>query len=311
MYLHDAPDFADLLAVVGRDLKIDPALVEKDYWIMHCLNGLQKAGYQFELKGGTSLSKGYGLIHRFSEDIDIKIAPPVELLVGKNHMKDAHVAARRAFFDKLAEEIDIPGIVSIERDEAFDDDKMRGAGIRLNYDSKNATPSGVKEGVLLEAGFDVTAPNRPCDISSWAFDHASAAGVGDLDDNRAMGVPCYEPGYTFVEKLQTVSTKYRMQQQDGAMPKNFMRHYYDIYCLLSDAEVLSFIGTEEYLKHKDARFRGGDEKSIAENEAFILSDAETRKIYEDAYLATRALYYRDMPTFSEILGKISEHVDRL
>jgi len=38
---------------------IDPYLVEKDYWIMHALWGLQQQGFQFELKGGTSLFKGY------------------------------------------------------------------------------------------------------------------------------------------------------------------------------------------------------------------------------------------------------------
>jgi predicted nucleotidyltransferase component of viral defense system len=35
---------------------------------MHVLNGLQQLGIEFELKGGTSLSKGFGLIERFSED---------------------------------------------------------------------------------------------------------------------------------------------------------------------------------------------------------------------------------------------------
>jgi hypothetical protein len=36
----------------------DPALVEKDYWIMHAVFGLKQLGLTFELKGGTSLSKG-------------------------------------------------------------------------------------------------------------------------------------------------------------------------------------------------------------------------------------------------------------
>jgi len=67
MLLHDSKDFSDLLAVVARDQAIDPGLVEKDYWIMHGLWGLQQLGFAFELKGGTSLSKGYGLIHRFSD----------------------------------------------------------------------------------------------------------------------------------------------------------------------------------------------------------------------------------------------------
>jgi predicted nucleotidyltransferase component of viral defense system len=46
-----------------------------DYWIMHAVFGLKQLGLTFELKGGTSLSKGFGVIHRFSEDIDIRIEP--------------------------------------------------------------------------------------------------------------------------------------------------------------------------------------------------------------------------------------------
>ena len=48
---------------------------------MHCLYGLQNQGLNFQMKGGTSLSKGYNLIHRFSEDIDILIEPPKEISV--------------------------------------------------------------------------------------------------------------------------------------------------------------------------------------------------------------------------------------
>lgn len=56
-YLHDHSQFADLIRIVADEKSIDPALVEKDYWIMHCLHGLQQFG--FVLKGGTSLSKGH------------------------------------------------------------------------------------------------------------------------------------------------------------------------------------------------------------------------------------------------------------
>lgn len=72
-FLHDRRDFGQVLAVVAEERSLDPMLVEKDYWIMHCLWGLQAQGFGFELKGGTSLSKGFGIIHRFSEDIDIRI----------------------------------------------------------------------------------------------------------------------------------------------------------------------------------------------------------------------------------------------
>ena len=82
-------------------------LVEKDYWIMHCLWGLQAQGFQFELKGGTSLSKGFGVIHRFSEDIDIRTEPPygMDVKIGRNQDKPAHVESRRAYYDELAASI--------------------------------------------------------------------------------------------------------------------------------------------------------------------------------------------------------------
>src|SRR5450631_1867198 len=100
-YLHNHPEFAELIRIVAAEKGIDPGLVEKDYWIMHCLYGLQKLGLTFELKGGTSLSKGFQIIHRFSEDIDIRIEPPPELYVktGRNHVKLWHVESRRKFYD--------------------------------------------------------------------------------------------------------------------------------------------------------------------------------------------------------------------
>ena len=42
---------------------------------MHTSFGLKQLGLTFELKGGTSLSKGFRIIQRFSEDIDIRIEP--------------------------------------------------------------------------------------------------------------------------------------------------------------------------------------------------------------------------------------------
>ena len=74
-FLHKHKDFAFLLRIDADRMKVQPVLVEKDYWIMHCLYGLQQLEMTFELKGGTSLSKGYRIINRFSEDIDIRIEP--------------------------------------------------------------------------------------------------------------------------------------------------------------------------------------------------------------------------------------------
>jgi hypothetical protein len=111
--------------------------VEKDYWIMHCLYGLQQLGFKFELKGGTSLSKGYGIIHRFSEDIDIRIDPPegMDVKIGRNQTSKPQRESRKRFYDWLADAIAIADIDHVERDYAFDDDQYRSGGIRLRYTS--------------------------------------------------------------------------------------------------------------------------------------------------------------------------------
>jgi hypothetical protein len=95
----------------------------------------------------------------------------------------------------------------------------------------------------LELGFDDVTPNNKKDISSWLYDYA--ADKVSIVDNRAKAVACYDPGYTFVEKLQTVSTKFRQQQASKEFPINFMQHYYDIYGLLQRPDVQAFIGTAD------------------------------------------------------------------
>jgi hypothetical protein len=310
-FLHSHPQFPDLVRIVAREKAIDPALIEKDYWIMHCLYGLQQLGLSFELKGGTSLSKGFQIINRFSEDIDIRIEPPKDrdVKTGRNQDKPAHIQSRREFYDWLTKTILINGIEKVERDTAFDNKTMRSGGIRLFYKSYASALAGLKPGVLLELGFDDVTPNSKKDISSWLYDYA--ADKTSIVDNRAKAVACYDPGYTFVEKLQTVSTKFRHQQDSNEFPINFMRHYYDIYSLLRRPEVQTFIGTADYQAHKTKRFRGGDNPNIAQNEAFILADPVTRKAYAKAFAESSALYYGDKPTFEKILEEISASIDRL
>ncbi|WP_245286171.1 nucleotidyl transferase AbiEii/AbiGii toxin family protein [Bradyrhizobium sp. WSM1417] len=279
-FLHNHPQFADLIRIVAEEKGIDPALVEKDYWIMHCLYGLQQLGFTFQLKGGTSLSKGHQITNRFSEDIDILIEPPKDrdVKTGRHQNSAAQIKTRTDFYEWLAQTIKIDGIVNVQRDTEFDDvPNYRSAGIKLNYTTVVEAMEGLREGVLLEVGFDTLAPNAPKDISSWLYDRAVASKV-DVIDNRAKAVPCYDPGYTFVEKLQTISTKFRKQQADGSDPVGFMRHYYDVYELLKRPEVQKFIGTASYTAHKQARFRQGDNQNIAENDAFILSNAKTRAL---------------------------------
>jgi hypothetical protein len=310
-FLHNHPDFTQLIRIVSDANDIAPALVEKDYWIMHCLFGLQKQDLTFQLKGGTSLSKGYRIIERFSEDIDIRIEPPqgMNVKTGRNHDKPEHCQGRKSFYDWLASTIKIDGIYQTQRDTTFDDAKYRSGGIRLHYTSIMGSYEGLKDGILLEVGFDEISPNQTRSISSWAYDYA--VGKVPILDNRALGIACYHPGHTLVEKLQAISTKYRLQQETSSFPANFMRHYYDVHSLLQSEDVQRFIGTAEYQAHKAKRFRGADNQDISKNDAFLLSDSATRALYKSAYEAGRTLYYKRQPEFEEILITIGKFASSL
>ena len=314
-YLHDLNEFPDLLRIIEKDEGILAGLVEKDYWIMHVLHGLTKQGFSFEMKGGTSLSKGYGIINRFSEDIDIQINPPEDMNVAVNpkNTKENAIRSRREYYDWLAGEIKIDGIVSVKRDTAFDNPiTYNSAGIRLHYKSYMEKVEGLKDGILLEVGFDTVTPNKKLNISSWAYDKAAATAGIKIVDNRAMDIACYHPGYTFVEKLQTIATKFRQEQENGKQYPNLMRQYYDVYCLLGNQEVKEFVGTEDYLKHKEARFRGKEAGIvIAETEAFLLSSNELKKQFKNRYAATSGLYYKGQPPFEDVLFRIKDNIDKL
>ena len=166
------------------------------------------------------------------------------------------------------------------RDRDFDNADFFSGGIRLFYKSCNKPVEGLKEGILLEVGFDDVTPNIARDISSWAYDYA--ADKVEIIDNRAKAVACYDPGYTLVEKLQTISTKFRRQQETG--------NSLSISC----ATITTSIACSSALRFRPSSaqtpIRGtkksdsgaGDNPNIAANEAFVLSDPQTRETYKAA-----------------------------
>jgi len=91
-----------------------------------------------------------------------------------------------------------------------------------------------------------------------------------------------------------------------------MRQYYDVYCLLGDATVQQFIGTDAYKAHKEQRFPTADKAiPISGNEAFLLSDPAIRVDFTKRYKETTALYYKGQIDFDVLLKRIYENIDRL
>lgn len=75
---------ADLEALVDRTaeaLGIDAAFVEKDFWVIEALRTATATAASNEVraifKGGTSLSRAFGIIQRFSEDVDLLLDFPI------------------------------------------------------------------------------------------------------------------------------------------------------------------------------------------------------------------------------------------
>ncbi len=74
--LHEDKEvFSELIENAAETIGLPQIYVEKAYWVTHALKCLSESdcAKQAIFKGGTSLSKAYRLIHRFSEDIDLAV----------------------------------------------------------------------------------------------------------------------------------------------------------------------------------------------------------------------------------------------
>ncbi|MEQ1564795.1 MAG: nucleotidyl transferase AbiEii/AbiGii toxin family protein [Myxococcota bacterium] len=135
MFPHDDPHFDDIVAEVARAKHIEAGLVEKDYWITHALWALHDARLEVRFKGGTCLSKGYGLIERFSEDLDLQLGPGRSDLPEPPNWrgeKPSHVAKRRVWFEALQSRLSIPGC-RVELNAELDDERARSAVFEVHY----------------------------------------------------------------------------------------------------------------------------------------------------------------------------------
>jgi hypothetical protein len=229
-FVHDDPDFAQLLAIVARSTGIAAALVEKDYWVTHCLWALRDTGLELWFKGGTSLSKGFGLIRRFSEDIDlmvqhgtVKSLPPVANWTSTNK---GPVAARRAFYDALPGAFAIPA-VKVEADTSRRDKHARGVELLGRYPGEllDQLAPTMSPFVRFEIGRARVVPFVELPLTSFVHDVLERQGqLTNYTDNRPRAVRCVHPMVTLIEKLDALSRRYARAVIE---PDGFVRHYED------------------------------------------------------------------------------------
>ncbi len=233
-FVHESPEWGDLLQIVARAFDRDLGMVEKDYWVTHALWALHDQGFEVWFKGGTSLSKGFGLIERFSEDIDARVD------AGRSGLSDpklswsnkkAGIAERDAWFDALARTLAVPGCF-VARDVAGSDAQVRSASLTVRYPALHAHTlhEDMRPYVLLEIGRARVVPFVPRDLSSWVHDHLARVGaLARFTDNRPRAVRCIHPWVTCLEKLDAIARRF---ERDQPAP-DFVRHYEDAARILA------------------------------------------------------------------------------
>ena len=244
---------------------LSPASIEKDFWVCWILKELftlPEWGTHLTFKGGTALSKVFGAIDRFSEDVDVSVdyrqlMPDLYDVELASMSKSARKRASdhlRGLLTQLSHDVLVPhievavdnlmgkGICQIEVDAS-------GEKIRLRYPSVAAKGGYLKDEVLIElGGRNPTEPNQTRVLTAEI-----ARILPDFEWPTAV-VAVLNPTRTFWEKATLIHIECN-RSEPRVGDRNF-RHWYDLAKLAGHgigAEALANITLlENVVRHKEA-----------------------------------------------------------
>ncbi|MBA3741510.1 nucleotidyl transferase AbiEii/AbiGii toxin family protein [Sporichthya sp.] len=230
----DPDAVAALSASVADQIGIPAEHVEKDFWVTEVLRGVtraaQAAGVEVVFKGGTSLSKAFSLIQRFSEDVDILV------ILSTDHSAGARDRILKGLIDGAvrATTLDAKPVP-----EATSKGAKRGA--RFHYRPRpDTTLGGLSSGVFLELGSRGGGlPSTPTAVASLLAQHA-ANQIEGTPEAEPVHVRVLAPCRTLVEKLVLLHTAHTSPDPKAAI--RGARHYYDVHQLLARPEIVADIG---------------------------------------------------------------------
>lgn len=266
--------FADTISAASSELKIPQTFVEKDYWITLVLSRLAKTKYANEtvFKGGTSLSKGFGLIQRFSEDVDIAIID--ENNKSGNKIKTIIRMVEKEITKEL-KELNVPEVTS------------KGSRFRksvFEYESMDAKNHGNK--LIVEVNsFANHFPYQLLTIKSLVFDFLMQnknEKIIEQFDLQPFQLNVQSKEQTLMEKLVSL-IRFSFEENAAESISKKVRHFYDLYFLMNDKECAAFITSKKFkkqfkeiLNHDKELFdvpKGWQTKSVAKSP--LLTDFET------------------------------------
>lgn len=315
MKLFEHPDFEQAILRAAEHYGaqgLRPAIIEKDYYVTEALRIINAAAPgKVIFKGGTSLSKGWNLIQRFSEDIDIFLDPQAfEPVLGKNgidrelrKLRDA-VGAHPALTFLEAESKTIGGF---------------GRNDRFSYEQRCGGPGEVASRVLLEAGTaSGREPTTTVMLSSLLAQFVLQSGVAmEVDDLEPFPMALLHFRRTFVEKMFAIHSKVELLKRDGAPLGTYARHYYDLYQLSLQDEVIAMLKSGEYAEIKadydrisSAHFRRHyffpEGMSFARSDALFPPEDLAAVLGAEYEGQCRMLCYGPFPSWHSVLERLLE-----
>lgn len=241
--LHNDPRlFKDTVLATAEYLKISPTYIEKDYWITNTLRRLSQNpnADKVVFKGGTSLSKAYHLVDRFSEDIDIAVinansfnGNQLKILIKK--------VAKEMTID--LEETHVEGLTSkgsrfYKAVYAYPD--------MLKLKTKTAISSG---NLLVEVNsFANPYPYEAKSITSFIEVFLNKTGNHDLiteHNLQPFEVNVLDKRRTMIEKLVSL-IRFSFSEIPIVALASKIRHFYDLYFLANDLECADYLSSPDF-----------------------------------------------------------------
>ncbi len=247
MKLHsDKEAFREIIALTANEYGYEQSHVEKDYWISRILRDVSLSEFKDStyFKGGTSLSKAYGLINRFSEDLD--------LFVFTGDMESSK-QAEKTLNKRLS-----AYITDLYRDMYEEELSVTGGNYRkLCFSYDNVFDSvGLKEHLEVEIkSCDLTDKSRmfyPADIQKVqpiVTDYLESIGRMDLIAAyklEGINVKCISPQKTICDKISRL-VKLSYRDDPTSQLAKYIRDIYDLTVICGDEQYKRFINSEDFL----------------------------------------------------------------
>lgn len=314
--------------------------VEKDFWVCWTLDALfhrlHEGGPRLLFKGGTSLSKGYGLISRFSEDIDVTVfredigeaasAEDLEPLSRRrrNERLDAIKAACQSYInDDLCPELAAIATQTMEaagKDPANlevipDENDQDRQSLLIRYPSAVEKADYIVPSIKIESGAkSALDPHEDRTIIPYL-----TADVPGGDALAVNGVMTIDPERTFLDKVLILHGLTHYFETKGALRGDgrMSRHYYDVHRLVmmpvgeKACTDDSLIG--DCVRHAKLFFyRGNTGLDAAARGSFRLQPTkEMLEPLKEDYAAMATMIFGEVPTFEEVLRSVAHAEERL